>query len=468
MLMLCLTYFHVMPEFLAFLYPFGFQKYPQADFNFSGFRQRLFPASQTQRPSNNRKVPIGIFQICYNFRSVEPSDSHEWSIRHCAVYHSFNLNEVRARWIIVKGDELMRRRIEAATGDRSLQGASDFTSIDRAFKASLETHMFFCDWSAEYWRWYINYLEDGFQNMTRMALAAPVEKLPLASPDTDQFSFGPRINTMDTQKTKFSALSWRQPQASEMSNLDPVRSHQSTIARTYTNPETGISQPLPPDEDDEDEEEEGDASVQANGMKAAGETPKFSFGRLRKIHRIAEKANEAVLVLGQNQSILTQLKNYYRSILNRKEFPAGQSENCKDAVEDFELRIEGLEHDLQRQILRLESLLRLLGERKTLVNSVLYNSFRKLTQNQLHSILDYQNTQANKYSTKSMVTMTEDMDDIARKTKIETVSMKVITLVTLFFLPGTFISVGRIFLSVNPDLVNHHRGYSFPGFIGCS
>lgn len=42
--------------------------------------------------------------------------------------------------------------------------------------------------------------------------------------------------------------------------------------------------------------------------------------------------------------------------------------------------------------------------------------------------------------------MTEDMNDIARKTKIETVSMKVITLVTLFFLPGTFTSVGHISL----------------------
>ena len=46
-----------------------------------------------------------------------------------------------------------------------------------------------------------------------------------------------------------------------------------------------------------------------------------------------------------------------------------------------------------------------------------------------------------------MVTMTDDMNDIARKTKIETVSMKVITVVTLFFLPGTFISVGSLSLS---------------------
>jgi hypothetical protein len=38
------------------------------------------------------------------------------------------------------------------------------------------------------------------------------------------------------------------------------------------------------------------------------------------------------------------------------------------------------------------------------------------------------------------------MNDIAQKTKIETVSMRIITLVTLFFLPVTFISVGSAVL----------------------
>ncbi|KAF2085974.1 hypothetical protein K490DRAFT_45434 [Saccharata proteae CBS 121410] len=36
--------------------------------------------------------------------------------------------------------------------------------------------------------------------------------------------------------------------------------------------------------------------------------------------------------------------------------------------------------------------------------------------------------------------MTEEMHSLAVKTKQETVSMRIITLVTLFFLPGTFIS----------------------------
>lgn len=37
--------------------------------------------------------------------------------------------------------------------------------------------------------------------------------------------------------------------------------------------------------------------------------------------------------------------------------------------------------------------------------------------------------------------MTDEMRELAVKTKQETVSMRIITLVTLFFLPGTFISV---------------------------
>jgi hypothetical protein len=44
-------------------------------------------------------------------------------------------------------------------------------------------------------------------------------------------------------------------------------------------------------------------------------------------------------------------------------------------------------------------------------------------------------------SSENMELMTKDMHIVALKTKSETVSMRIITLVTLFFLPGTFISV---------------------------
>ena len=46
-------------------------------------------------------------------------------------------------------------------------------------------------------------------------------------------------------------------------------------------------------------------------------------------------------------------------------------------------------------------------------------------------------------STERMETMTDAMYEIAKKTEQETVSMRIITLVTLFYLPGTFICVSQ-------------------------
>lgn len=452
--MLCFTHFNVMPEFVDFLFPFGFQSYKQ-DFYFSGFRQRTHLAEQW-RYTTPSPSPVGKgFQICYNLKSVEPSDSDAWSIRHCAIHHSFDLDFVRTSWITIKGDELMKRRIESATSDRGPHEPSDFKSLDGAFKASLEMHLIFCDWAAENWRWYINSLEDRFQSMTRRTFSAPVHVPYLPTAATDRFEPKPRTDTQRTEKSKFSMFSRTPTYVTEKGFFKPAMKHRPSGFQTYENPDTGISQPLPPDDDDDDDDNDGYDDDNDNDsepvrppsrqdVKGEDESRDFSFGRLRRVHEFTEKANEALLVLKQNIRVLDQLRQYYIAVSRRRGFPKDLAKSCKDAIGDFELRIEGLENDMQTQILRLETLLRLLEDRKTLVNHVMkVQKSAKLRKDQLHSILDYQNTQANRYSTKSMSTMTEDMNDIARKTKIETVSMKAITLVTLFFLPGTFISVGR-------------------------
>lgn len=74
---------------------------------------------------------------------------------------------------------------------------------------------------------------------------------------------------------------------------------------------------------------------------------------------------------------------------------------------------------------------------------------------QVQGILQFRNMQATKdlaekaqKSAENMEAMTVEMHTIAQKTKVETVSMRIITLVTLFFLPGTFISVSQIQLLI--------------------
>lgn len=60
---------------------------------------------------------------------------------------------------------------------------------------------------------------------------------------------------------------------------------------------------------------------------------------------------------------------------------------------------------------------------------------------QLEGILNYESTKANQLLAEKANASAQNMELIAQETKLETVSMRVITLVTLFFLPGTFISV---------------------------
>ena len=50
--------------------------------------------------------------------------------------------------------------------------------------------------------------------------------------------------------------------------------------------------------------------------------------------------------------------------------------------------------------------------------------------------------------TSNMEQLTREMNALAQKTTQETVSMRIITLVTLFFLPGTFISVGSCLILI--------------------
>lgn len=364
--MLCFSHFHVIPEFVDFLFPFGFRSYKQ-DFYFSGFRQRTQLAEHWRNNAANARPVRKTIQVCYNLKSVEPSDTDEWSIRHCAVHHSFDMKEVRISWITVKGDELMKRRIESATGNHGPLGTSDFKSIDRAFNASLETHLIFCDWSAENWRWYINCLEDRFQHMTRRTFSAPVHVPVFPALVNDRFTLKSRTNTGKTDRSKFSVFSRTQSQITEMGFPKPALKHRLSAPRTYMNPDTGISQPLPPDEDDDEPE----CPLKPTEIKVEDENREFSFDKLRKVHKIAEKANEAVLVLKQNVIILAQLKQYYKSTSNHVNFPKDLADRCKDTTDDFTLRIEGLENDMQIQILRLKTLLRLLRDRKTLVMQIM-------------------------------------------------------------------------------------------------
>ena len=448
--MLCFTYFRVMPEFLDFLFCFGYQSRAQ-DAYFSSFRQRTCLSASNQTMNVPELAWSGSeISMCYNLRSAERSGSgpNDWSIRLCAVHHTFDLKNVRSNWIIIKNNNVLKERVEQASSGHNSSETTSFDTLDKAFAAALNTHLVFCDLAVEQWRWYINNLDEQFQESSGKTLTAPVV-FPSSPPTAkDEFSKPLRGDTGLSNGSILGRISRTQTLLSEkFSMTSPKPKIQNE--RIYTDPDTHLSQPLPPHVVTGSDPESAAQSPQQDAEH--DEQQDFSFAKLQKVQYIEEMAHEALLVIRLNIGVIRQLKQYYDTILKSVNFPQNVIQECQDDLEHFQLRISGILEDLQMQVLRVQTLLQLLRDRKNLVTSIVQSCQNAgLRRDQLHSILEYHNTEYNKLSTNNMVSMTDDMNDIARKTKVETVSMKVITVVTLFFLPGTFISVGSLSLARYP------------------
>ncbi len=159
--MAAFTYHQVMVPFVDFLFSFGKQDYPR-EFHFSG----LYHETNLSNNQPSLCLPeLGRsgkgFRLCYNLKSVEPSDSQPqfpWSVRQLAVYHSFDVGNGKALWIIIKGDQLIKRRIKAATNPRNNK-QQGFSGASEGLSATLSIHLIIFDWCREQWRVYISYLE---------------------------------------------------------------------------------------------------------------------------------------------------------------------------------------------------------------------------------------------------------------------------------------------------------------------
>ena len=436
MLTLAFTHFQVMPEFLDFLFPFGKQESAQ-DLYCSGFREQ----TRLSCPATELEIKdIGWsgrgLQLCYSLKSVEKSTSQDWpwSIRHCALHHAFDVENTRSTWIVIKGNREIELRIQSATSSKGPAELSSFQTIDRAFAAALATHLILCDWSVENWRWYIKFLEEKLRQLTQgaMSIDADIPLCPISRSDT--LAMSPRAQVQSSQlsrmtrRSTLSSLIRFQAQTTDLMTVPDDK--KSSVLNMYTN-SNGLKQPLPPGIEMDRLQV---SKAQAHPFETFGQQ-QFSFGDLQETQHIEEKANETVLILELNLNVISQLRSYYQSIFESQKISKEINLKCKDDMVCFRRRIDGIENDIKLQLIRVNALLRLLADRKDL----------------LRGLLDFRNMQVNKLlatqsqnSTKNMEHMTHDMNEIARKTKTETTSMKIITLVTLFFLPGTFISVSRL------------------------
>ncbi|KAH7313155.1 hypothetical protein BKA65DRAFT_517421 [Rhexocercosporidium sp. MPI-PUGE-AT-0058] len=430
-----LTHHQVMPNFLDFVFPFGHQQYAE-DLLFSGFREdtRLVPSDGGLVIPELGRSGMEI-RICYSLKSVEPKERDQdfpWSIRQTAVYHSFDLKTGKSCWIVIKGSHLIRDRVRSvssssAASDSSSSELSSFESISSSLGSALEMHLVLCDWCDEDWRWYLTFLEKELQRLTRRALVVDIPKArSFVEPETFQ-EVKPHAKSITRTLSDYTkrTLSLSRKQTNSSSSMEKGE-YQPSFPQPPMSPlDEGppLDPPvLPPGM--------GSIGIPAIHQKAQKDEV-FSVRTLQQVQVIEDKTNEVLLILEANIKIVKDIRRHYQTVLASDECPPKLKSESKSKVAYFEKRIANIIGDLEIQHSSAQTLLRLLENRKSI----------------LSGLLNISNIEASKefatnsqHSASKMHAMTEAMHLLAVKTKQETVSMRVITLVTLFFLPGTFIS----------------------------
>ncbi|KAG8532869.1 uncharacterized protein KY384_002747 [Bacidia gigantensis] len=443
MLTLALSYHQINPVFLNFVHSFGRREYAQ-DFFFTAFHVHHANGSKTidLAPSLGRSGQC--LQMCFGLKSVEKSKYQEdwpWAHRQCALHHSFDIVNGRMLWILIEADPILKRRISSATGLRGLPEIKSVHTVESSLRSSLATLLIICEWASANWRWYINFLEDKCQRNTRQTLSKHVDTPSSPTLDEESFQMFSRRNTQTTDRTTVPLEPGKRSYPASPSSVklgqDPYDSCDRPLPNNWKLEEGSRNVFWPPDK----------ALPDKNDHVQPREAEKFiTFDDLQEIQHIEESINDVSLILKLNIGIVEAISNFYEPSNEDQNFPEELVDSCHTAMKRFCQKLHITKTDLQTQALRTETLMRLLASRKSLTHGIFdvqnMEANQKLAfQGQLMTWQAKRSAQNMEKMTNDMSAMTLDMNEIAKKTKLETISMRIITLITLFFLPGTFISL---------------------------
>ncbi|KAI0150577.1 hypothetical protein GGR57DRAFT_471933 [Xylariaceae sp. FL1272] len=374
---------------------------------------------------------------CYNLWAVERSQSQEkrapWEIRQAGIYHSFDMENGKSTWIHVKANDNLEVRIKEASVAFQRRYAN-CSQLHASFSTTLLTQIIMFEWCSENWCRYLNYWETELERVLIKIKKAPISKAEKLLTDAKQFladmgppsrqgSFSPNMRTTAVSSRVTSWRSLRSPlspvQTSMKSMWSSLPSPTSPRTATFGNIITekhGTDQTRGPEQDDDP-------------LRALTVLQEFKFEDLQYLHHIASKLHEADMVINLNSEIISEVKNYLERVVQSSQ---DIRDKCKGTIADFSQRTTAILRGLDIDRARISTLAALLEDGKALFDAT--TQFRNIEFSMLSAV-------RMERMTEDMHESTLKMEEIAGATGKETSSMHTITLVTLVFLPGTFVAV---------------------------
>ncbi|KAH7390459.1 hypothetical protein BKA66DRAFT_568404 [Pyrenochaeta sp. MPI-SDFR-AT-0127] len=154
-----------------------------------------------------------------------------------------------------------------------------------------------------------------------------------------------------------------------------------------------------------------ESSMAVDGLRGEGYAHKeYKPYHIQDLQHWQDKANEAVMVLEANSDILSSIRRFYTNLVARKDFPGSLKAACEEELAIFLSQLDEIINDFHMQIARAKLLVNIISDRKELV-------------------LQHLQGQA-----------AERTEQLNRNLEKEAVVMRIITIVTLLYLPATFVS----------------------------
>lgn len=387
MLMFLFTYHQVLPSFLDFIHSFGRPTHPQG-FLFSDCRRDRFETMLWAGTLTNRAPGTGSGDIrLHNLRAVERQQGDSagplpWAVRQVAVYQTFDPDTSNALWVIVKGNRILESRISQACAKKTM---SRKKKSKDARAMALVIHSMIIEWSGENWRWYLDDLEERSQSLTQKVLFArlsdgpqgntpytlPQERLFVgnSTPSNNRHQIPSGFKSGNTvPDNTYKAGSLADPLSAtgarlyeKFGNFNDLTSSQDQdcpISAALNDPEQGIST-----------EERHCGANEAPELERSRQSD-LTFDDLQQVQLLQEKVEEALLIAQLNVKVIKSF-SYHQE---KEDYWSGNTRSFTEFYRSnaepwFKSRVEETIKEFESSRPQLESLLKLLANRKDLVSS---------------------------------------------------------------------------------------------------
>jgi hypothetical protein len=275
-------------------------------------------------------------------RSVERAEgaTDPWSIRQVAAYHSFDVENGRSVWITIKGNNLMQKRIIEDSLDLPVHQGALGPDVCASFEASLATHLAFFRWCEHNWRWYVRDMEERIRNSLARAKTIPIDSessygtgvLSPSGDNTMQFSSSVPVS----EKPSILQRSIQRLRLSRRATSGPAQ--EPAFPRVRRVPE---------------------------GLAVLNT---FNYKDLQKLSILAERLEEAMLIIRLNVDALRDVYEYYQHAMHENAKPDVRT-HMEKSTAAFLIKLRQIIRSLETRQAQLTSLRKRLNNGKALVRT---------------------------------------------------------------------------------------------------